>query len=98
MIIKAAGLEIEAKSIIEDTVDGRQAIRVILPAGISAVKQDALRSGELDIDDGYVRYEGFTQLVEHAVTLARPVDIKALEDELAALKAQLKEATDGGRI
>lgn len=94
MIIKVGDVEIEALSIHEQTdSNGRETIRVILPGGVSATKQDALRKGNLDIDDGYVVYKGYTELVEHAITLARPqVDVGELEAELKALRAELRTA------
>lgn len=91
MKITAAGLEIEARSIIEETYgqDRRPAIRVVLPAGISRAKQDALRSGDIVIDGGYARYQGYTILVEHAMVLVRPVDVAALEEQLRQAQMQL---------
>lgn len=91
MKITAAGLEIEARSIVEETYgqDRRPAIRVVLPAGISKAKQDALRSGDIVIDGGYARYQGYTILVEHGMVLVRAVDIGAMEAELQRMRAEL---------
>ncbi len=91
MKITAEGQEIEARSILEETwgPDRRQAIRIVLPAGISKAKQDALRSGNIVIDDGYARYEGYTEPVEHAIVLVRVVDIGAMEAELQRIRAEL---------
>lgn len=96
MIIKAGTHEIKADAIMQEkrTVEDEQrdAIRIVLTAGLTDAQLEALKTHTLDIDDGYKTYEGYTHLLEHYLVMTKGADGLLQEARQAAAQAQAAQA------